>query len=70
MEIISSARREGRQEGKEEVLTLQLQGRFSSLPATVTERLDKLTADQLNSLALEIFDFKSLVELEEWLARQ
>ena len=75
MEIISSARREGRQEGrqeglhqgKEELLTLLLQKRFSTLPSTITEKLDKLTSEQLNELGMELFNFQSLAELEGWL---
>ena len=78
MEIISSIRKEGRQEGrqeglhqgKEELLTLQLQRRFSTLPSTTTKKLDKLTSEQLNELGMELLNFKSLAELEEWLARR
>jgi len=66
MEIISSIRRDAR----EEMLTLQLQHRFSSLPAAITEKLDKLNGEQLNELGLEIFNFQSLAELEEWLSKR
>ena len=74
MEIISSARREGRREGrlqgKEELLTLQLQRRFSTLPAETTQRLDKLTSEQFDELGLELWNFKTLAELDDWLARR
>jgi hypothetical protein len=72
MEIISSWRKAGRQEGlhqgKEELLTLQLQRRFSTLPSTITEKLDNLTSDQLDELGVELFNFNSLAELENWLS--
>jgi hypothetical protein len=40
------------------------------LPAAITARLDELTSDQLNALAAALFQFNSLVDLEDWLARQ
>jgi len=66
MEIISSIRRDAR----EEMLTLQLQHRFSTLPVAITEKLDKLNGEQLKELGLEIFNFQSLSELEEWLSKR
>ncbi|MGO8673612.1 MAG: Rpn family recombination-promoting nuclease/putative transposase [Capsulimonadaceae bacterium] len=70
MEIISSARREGRLEGKEELLTLQLQRRFSTLPETTTLKLDKLTSEQFDELGVELWNFQTLAELDDWLARR
>jgi len=79
--IVSSARLEGRQEGrqegrveglhqgKEELLALLLQQRFSTLPAAITENLDRLTSEQMNELGVAMLSFTSLSELEEWLAR-
>jgi predicted transposase YdaD len=77
MEIISSLRKEGRDEGrvegrvegKEEAITLLLQKRFSTLPLATTEKLDKLTEQQLNELVVAILDFQSFSDLEDWLAR-
>ncbi len=73
MEIISSHRREGREEGlhqgKEELLALQLQHRFSTLPDG-TEKLDRLTSKQLDELGLELLKFKSLHDLETWLSQR
>jgi hypothetical protein len=54
-------------EGKEELLSLQLERRFSTLSADITEQLDKLSPQQMNELGLALFDFTSLSELENWL---
>ena len=70
MEIISSIRQEGRQEGNEEMLTLVLEQRFSTLPASITEKLDKLSTEELKGLAREIFNFQRLSELDEWLSKK
>jgi predicted transposase YdaD len=76
MEIISSWRKEGRQEGrqegrhqgKEELLTLLIQQRFSTLPPTITAKLDNLTSEQLNELGMDLSNVNSLAELEDWLS--
>ena len=66
MEIISSIRRDAR----EEMLSFLLEHRFSTLPAAITEKLDKLSGEQLKELALELFNFQSLAELEDWLSKR
>lgn len=63
-------REEGMHEGKEALLGLQLQRRFSTLPQEITEKLDKLTSEQLDQLGLELFELGSLADLESWLSRQ
>lgn len=60
--------KKGEIEGKEELLTLLLQTRFSTLPQALTEKLDKLTSKQMNDLAIALLDFKSLDDLAAWLA--
>jgi len=52
-------------EGKEELLSLQLERRFSTLPADITEQVDNLSPQQMNELDLALFDFTSLTELKE-----
>jgi len=61
---------EGEHEGKEEILALQLQTRFSTMPQELTDKLDKLTSKQLNELAVALLDFKSLDDLTAWLSRK
>ncbi len=79
MEMITSwhkegrelGRQEGRQEGWREgrrILALQLQHRLSTLPADITERLDKLTPEQTTELAIAMLDFARLSDLEAWLS--
>jgi len=68
MEFISSHRREGRHEGKEELLKLLLERRFGTLPETISKRMDRLTAEQLNDFGKSsMFDLDSLSDLERWL---
>ena len=61
---------QGLHQGKEQLLELQLQHRFSTLPSELTDRLDKLTSDQLDELAKAIFSFESLADLEQWLSQR
>ena len=80
MELISSWERKGLEQGleqglnqglhqgKEQLLELQLQHRFSTLPSGLTDRLDRLTTTQLDELAKAIFTFESLADLEQWLS--
>ena len=64
LELVSSWEKKG----MEEILEIQLQQRFSTLPSHITERLDQLTADQLTDLAKVLFNFSSLSDLEDWLS--
>jgi hypothetical protein len=59
----------GLQKGKEELLSLMIEQRFSTLPAAITAGLDRLTSEQLNELGKALLGFNSLADLEEWLAR-
>jgi len=59
----------GEHQGKESLLAMQLERRFSTLPADFGERLDRLSNDQLNELGTALFDFESLAELDSWLGR-
>jgi len=59
----------GRQEGKEELVVRQLNRKFGPVSAEVTERLNHLTAKQLNDLGEDLLDFKTFADLETWLSR-
>lgn len=61
------AKEEGREEGREEVLSMLLRKRFSTLPESITARLDRLTSDQWTQLADAIFNFGSMDDLAAWL---
>jgi hypothetical protein len=58
---------QGLHQGKEEILALLLEQRFSTLPDGITERLDRLTSEQFNELAKALFGFASLEDLDAWL---
>jgi hypothetical protein len=52
-----------------ELLGLQLQHRFSTPPAESAKRLDRLTSAQLNEFAVAMLEFKSIEDVEDWLAK-
>jgi hypothetical protein len=71
MELMSRWERKGLEQGlhqgKEELLALLLEQRFSTLPAGITEHLDRLTSEQLNDLGKALAGFTSLEDLDTWL---
>jgi predicted transposase/invertase (TIGR01784 family) len=69
MEFISSMRQEGRHEGKEELVARLIRRRFGDVPSQTSERLDKLSSDQLNELGEALFDFKTPADLEIWFSQ-
>lgn len=68
MELMTSWRREGRHEGKEELVARLLQRRFGTVSAQDRERLTSLSSEELNELGQALFDFKTIADLEAWLA--
>jgi predicted transposase YdaD len=56
-------REEGRQEGELMMLRRQLEKRFGSVPASVAERLAKLSAKELEELSLRLLDARSMEDL-------
>ena len=69
MEMWTSWGREGMQKGKAEIVLRQITKRFETVPPQVTENLDKMTSEQLNELAVDLLDFTSLADVEQWLSR-
>ncbi len=63
-------RQEGLQEGKAKLLLGQMQRRFGTLSTKLQTRLQGLSAPQLDELGYALFDFKTLAEVEDWLAKQ
>ena len=59
---------EGKQEGKEELLALQVQRLFGPVSPEVSERINRLSSDQLNELGKALLDFKTSAELVMWLS--
>jgi predicted transposase YdaD len=58
----------GREEGRREVLLLQLRRRLGSLPAEFIDRMDHLSVSQLDDLADALLDFQTLADAQSWLA--
>jgi predicted transposase YdaD len=69
MEMMSSWTRQGRHEGKEELLAVLIRHRFGSVEQPVMTRLHQLSLDQLNELGAALLDFQTPADLETWLAR-
>jgi len=53
----------GLEQGKRKILALQLEQRFGRLSPQVRERLESLSAEQLDELARALLGAKSLEEL-------
>ena len=70
MELASRWRLEGREEGVIKVLTAQITRRFGTSSTNLQTRLQGLSANQLDELGFVIFDFKTLADVEDWLAKQ
>jgi predicted transposase YdaD len=62
-EVIGPLIRQGRQEGRQDVLHRQLEKRFGHLPAWVETRLKSLSGADLDDLAVRILDAHRLEEL-------
>ncbi|MGI0490169.1 DUF4351 domain-containing protein [Alkalinema pantanalense CENA528] len=58
---------EGRQQGQELLILQLLARKFGSLPQPIHERIHQLSIEQLNALALAIFDLTSIEDLTTWL---
>jgi phage terminase Nu1 subunit (DNA packaging protein) len=55
--------------GQERIIARLIKKRFGSIPPEVAERLDTLSANELDELGEELLDFTSPADLESWLAR-
>ena len=56
-------RKEGRQEGELAILRRQIEKRFGSVPNWAEERLEKLSAKELEEVSVRLLDTKSLESL-------
>lgn len=69
MTLISSWEQRGIEKGREQILEVILRHRFNALPPDLTDRLDRLTSDQMDELAKALFSFKDIDDLEQWLSQ-
>jgi Domain of unknown function (DUF4351) len=70
MPYISAIERMGEAKGKVELIGLQLARRVGAISAETIEDIKKLPIEQLDQLALDLMDFKSIVDLSNWLQQQ
>ncbi len=70
MEGRIEGRTEGIMQGKETLVARQLQRRFGTVSADITERLDHLSPEQLDDLGEALLDFGTAADLERWLSQQ
>lgn len=54
---------------KQELVSRQVRRRFGSVSSRTTERLDQLSAAQLDEFGEALFDFTSIADLEAWLVK-
>lgn len=52
------------------LINRQLNRRFNQINASLTERVQKLSAEQIENLAEEFVDFSDISDLEAWLDQQ
>ena len=67
MELTTSWKEEGRQEGQLKVIDRLLMRRCGALPKKIKSRLQTLSCDQLEKLADALLDFNSPEDVESWL---
>jgi predicted transposase YdaD len=74
MEIETSWKREGRQEGRQEeivsVVCRQLHHRFGTVEPSVLERVRLLKYEQLEALSEALLDFATIADFYQWLEQQ
>ena len=60
---ILKGRKKGRQEGRQEIIRRQIESRFAPVPAWIDARLAKLSAADLDDLAVRLLDATRLDEI-------
>ena len=58
---------EGRQEGEVQLVLRLLKRRFGALDEGLQQQIQRLSVEQLETLAEELLDFSTLQDLETWL---
>ena len=72
MQITTSWKEEGRLEGQKQgqvaTISRQLKRKFGTLESDITDRIESLEPNQLDSLTEDLLDFQSLDDLLNWLS--
>jgi hypothetical protein len=69
MQLTTSWKEEGRQEGHYAIIRRQLTRRCGALSPQIEAKLKHLSVSKLEALAEALLDFKSTEDLEVWLHR-
>ncbi|BAZ50273.1 hypothetical protein NIES4103_28890 [Nostoc sp. NIES-4103] len=64
------AKQEGRQEGRQDLVLRQLNRRIGEIDASLIERIQGLSIEQLENLGEALLDFTTLADLETWFNQQ
>ena len=59
---------QGMEKGKEQILLRQLQSRFGPLNPAILERIEALSPNRLDDLAIALLDFSGATDIDTWLA--
>ncbi|MBD2365021.1 DUF4351 domain-containing protein [Anabaena minutissima FACHB-250] len=57
---------EGRQEGKQNLILRQLNRRIGEIDASLIDRIQRLSIEQLENLGEALLDFTTPADLESW----
>jgi hypothetical protein len=63
---MEKGRKEGREEGKTELLIKQLRKKFNELPENYENRIKKLSKDKIETIATDIFDMDRIEDLKRY----
>lgn len=56
-------------QGMQLLLVQQMTRRMGDVPASISSKLQRLNADALSELGLDLLDFTSYTDVENWLTR-
>ena len=67
MQLTTSWKEQGRQEGKVSTILRLLNRKFGTLDSVISDKISALNSEQLDSLTEELLDFQSFKDLERFL---
>jgi predicted transposase YdaD len=63
-------REQAKQEGEQNLILRQLNRRFGEIDASLIERVQELSIEQLENLGEALLDFTTVADLENWFNQQ
>ena len=67
MQLTTSWKEQGRQEGRVSTILRLLNRKFGTLDSAITDKISELNSEQLDCLTEELLDFQSFEDLERFL---